>query len=255
MDAQQATIERAERVAAELERSPILKEAREREATETLMKRLLACAKIRDLKQQAEAVLPGLQMTFEEAEAELKANDDRRRELVAAVQKARAALWNEKQGFEGQLSRAKGELYDSAPPELAEAQTFFRDKIDELRKKTPNVQQRTGERNLITETRNMVTFTNAPAILGAVNYCRACVSELEQMKFEAAPDMEKVETMKRAIPGTETLTEIKSDKPLPGSRGPNERLRQIGIEQEWEYWKSVLTRKADKILRKHGMGR
>lgn len=234
---------------------PIGRRFKEEEEAERLAKRKAAAAEIAAANEEAETVLPGLRAKLAEAEDKLTAHDQRRQEVVAKVQEARAALWSAEQPLDGRRSRAEAVLYDTAPSELAEGQEFFRSRIDELRRKPANVQQRKGGKDLLHERVEMVTFTNAPAINEALTFCRACVSELEQMKFEAAPDMEKVETMKRAIPGTETLTEIKSDKPLPGSRGPNERLRQIGIEQEWEYWKSVLTRKADKILRKHGMGR
>ena len=229
---------------------PIGRRFKEEEEAERLAKRKAAAAEIAAANEEAETVLPGLRAKLAEAEDKLTAHDQRRQEVVAKVQEARAALWSAEQPLDGRRSRAEAVLYDTAPSELAEGQEFFRSRIDELRRKPANVQQRKGGKDLLHERVEMVTFTNAPAINEALTFCRACVSELEQMKFEATPDIGRIAEMRRSIPDVETLTKISSDKAIAGSKGMSVEIKLACMASEREHRKEVLEKKGDKLMRR-----
>lgn len=55
--------------------------------------------------------------------------------------------------------------------------------------------------------------SNRPAILSALEYCKAAITELENMKHAPALDAEKIAELKTGIPRIDVYTEFTGEKP------------------------------------------
>ena len=127
---------------------------------------------------------------------------------------------------------------------------FLRDKLDYLRSPGRISNSKAGgERNIFTETVKLKEESNYPAIIKAINYCRACIDELEKMKMKPVLDLEKIEAIKKGIPDINVFTEFTDEKPLPGSKGVNP-LHRFKSDSEMDWTIGKLNEKFKKVMRK-----
>jgi hypothetical protein len=239
----------AERILEELESHPLTRQIREEKAAEILREREAAAAKIEAIRQEAEAVIPGLQARLDGAKEELARHDEGRKVIQDKIAMTTAALMKTKQSFEHERGRAEEILLSNYDERIDEGIRFFRDHFDALRRKKADFQTHKGETNLFTWAKELVTFTNGPAINAGLYFSRCAVENLEAMKLEPRFDPEKIETLKRQIPDTGELTEITTEKPIPKDAADVNPLHLLPSDSEREWSMGKLLKKIDKVLR------
>ena len=208
--------EKAEKLLAELNDHPLTKKLREDKAAETLATRREVAGKIEVLRNEESAVLPKLQADLQEKEAVYAAAKTVLEGAAVKFQAATLALRQARLTFDTTILNCEASLLESADPAIDEAITFFRYKLDFLR--TPGRISRNAigaERNIFTEKKTVKQESNVPAINSAMAYCRAAITELENMKLAPAVDAERIAGLKAGIPKIDVYTEYTGEKPLP----------------------------------------
>jgi hypothetical protein len=194
---------------------PFIKKMIEEEANGILAKRTEACAKLADYRLDLEAHR-GINKDIDELRLKITEIDKQKEELLLEVNKKRAFLMTEKLGTESDIRQQEELLRTTYDTRIDEAIIFFRDKLDFLRSPGRITHDKRGvERNIFTDTQTVKGSSNYEAIITAINYCRACIQTLEEMKMLPACDMEKIEKMKKGIPPIDIYTEYSGEKPIP----------------------------------------
>ena len=241
------TIEDLKKTAAELEKSPMVLAFRAEEAARTLEERRIGAAKLRAAKEEAETIIPDALREIDALAADLAAHDESRAIIADKLTTARAELMQERQRLDRERAASEAALLSNYDPRIDMAILFFRDRFETLRAKHINAQHRTGETNIYTETKGVVTFSNVYAIEAALAYCRAAIDELEKMKLVADPDLDRIYELRKEIPDPDILTESVGSKPLPGSKGVNPlHLLPTDSEMDWKFGK--LAEKFKKVM-------
>ncbi|MDI6798097.1 MAG: hypothetical protein QMD09_14205, partial [Desulfatibacillaceae bacterium] len=216
-----------------LEKHPLTQQLKADEAAATLARRKAAAARIQALKTEREATLPGLIQAHKRA---LEAHEAAKKALGSLEADCRAAYIakvNKADHYQRGNAKATDVLHSTASPELDSAIAWFREKIETIRHQKPINQQRLdGRRDPVNDRQALLTFTNADAINKALAYCRQAIPALEALKMEPDFDAGKIEALKKSIPDTNELSEVRHSKkdsgwkprPVPNSDPVVERL-------------------------------
>lgn len=242
-------LERLKKLADELEKNPITIKQRAEEAAAILAQRKAAAEKIKDLKLDLEATRI-IQKDIDELNLKLAALDAEREEIKAAIYGKKYFIAKEKNDIAADIRQHEINLLTTYDSTIAAAINFFMAKLDYLR--SPGRITRIkdgGERNLITETVKLKEESNYPAILNAINYCRAAIEKLEQMKLIPDFDLGEIEALKKGIPSIDIFTAYEGEKPLPGSKGINP-LSRFPSDDLLAYTMGKLDEKFKKIMRR-----
>ena len=208
--------EKAEKLLAELNEHPLTKKLRDDKAAETLATRREVAGRIEVLRNDECAVLPKLQADLQEKEAVYAAAKTVLEGAAVKFQAATLALRQARLTFDTAIRTCEAALLQNYDPMIDESLLFFRDKLDFLR--TPGRISRNAigaERNIFTEKKTVKQESNVPAINSAMAYCRAAITELENMKLAPAVDAEKIAALKAGVPKIDVYTEYTGEKPLP----------------------------------------
>ena len=189
--------------------------AREAEAAANLAAREAAVGRIEGLREQAERILPGLQVELTAREAELAKHDAERQGILGKLAAARAALIGERQRIERETSKAEAVLLANYDPRIDGAIGWFRARREALLRKKPDTDISAEGVNVFTLTRGVVHRSNAGAISRALSYCLSSIRNLETMRLVPALDVARIEELKRGIPDISQMEEITGEKPLP----------------------------------------
>jgi hypothetical protein len=222
-----AAIEKAAKLTAELEKSPMLAALRAEEAAAILATRKEAAAKIEVLEKDRAAVIPKLQVDLEAKEGRHKKALSALDAAAGEFNRARAALSMESQSFDSAIHAQERVLIESADPAIDEAITFFRGKLDFFR--SPGRISRTAGgsiNNLFTWTRATKEESNLPAVNDALSYCQAAIRALEAAKLTPEVDLEKIEMLKTGVPDIDKYTKIVGEKPMDKGPDPSFLARQ-----------------------------
>ncbi len=244
-------LEKAEKLIAELDAHPATTKYREDKAAEILAKRRETTGRIEALRNEQAATIPKL-------EAERDATEGKYVEAKAALvgladdcRTATLALRTEGLRFNADIVKCENLLFETADPLIDEAITFFRDKLDELRK-PGRIDRRGGstEKNIFTWRKKTTEESNVQAILDAMAYGLAAIPELERMKLSPELDRARIEGMKAGIPRIDVYTESTVEKPMekvntdPRSLLPSDSEMQWSIGKLNEKFKKVMGRPA-----------
>jgi hypothetical protein len=205
-----------------LEAHPFTRKIREEREAEILQVRMEAAERLAHSKEEAARVLPELQAAEDAARQAVKTHDKQRRELEGAIARAAAARAEERLRLEREMAAAERILLENYSEKIDEAIMFFRDRFDALRAKKPSSDRDAGETNIFTLRKEIISYTNYPAIRDALAYCSRAIFELEQMRLSPALDAERIEELKRGIPDADAMTEYSSDKPILPPTPPSE---------------------------------
>jgi hypothetical protein len=244
------SLERAEKLADQLEKNPILRKMREDEAAENLSKRQAAAARIADLRLDLEATRI-LQTEIDSAVLNLAELDKQRAELADEIGRKRYFRATERGGIEAAIQHEEAALLDCYDRRIDEAITFFREHREFLLKKSIVEQERHGKPDIFTESKEVTVFSNYESIRRALTYCLAAIAALETMKLAPSPDLDRIEALRREIPDTDELREYNGEKATsrddPPGPGLLSALRRASDSYTDAVVDSVLE-KAKKIL-------
>jgi hypothetical protein len=193
-----------------------VKTLRADKAAETLATRRETAGRIEALRNEQAEVLPKLQADLEEKEAKFVAAKAALEGLASDCRAAALAVYSKRFAFDNTIRNCEASLLESADPAIDTAILFFKDKLDWLR--TPGRISRNAVgavRNIFTEKKTVKEESNVPAINSAMTYCRAAITELENMKLAPALDAEKIAELKAGIPKIDVYTEYVGEKPFP----------------------------------------
>lgn len=207
-------MEKMEKLQEMIEASPLTQQIIADKAAETLIKRKSAADRIEALKLEAETHAT-LQTEIDNSLAELASLDKTRQELKIDINKKYISLSQKRHAIEAGISHEEQILYDSYDPRIDETISFFRDKLDYLRK--PGRITKTGGKsiiNLFSWTRTMKGESNVKAIHDSIAYCQNAIKELEKMKLLPELDTLKLQAIKDGIPSTDVYEEITGQKPM-----------------------------------------
>lgn len=229
-----------------LESLPSTKQALESEKAETLAKRREAAAAIHAIEVDT-ATLAKLDREISNMAGHLKMLEDRRDGLANALNEKRAELGNAKNARDAEITMKRNFLFETAWPELAEAERFFMDKLAELRKPGRITIVKTGAiKNLISWKKSSAEESNEPAILEAMRYCMAAVRELQEMRLRPDLDRDRIEALKKGIPRIDRFTETTGEHPLPKDPDP---LAGFGTDESHEWSMRRLNAQFRKVMR------
>jgi hypothetical protein len=223
MDAAKKTLEL-------IEAHPYTRKLREEREAETLQVRTEAAERLARSKEEAARVLPELQAAEDAARAAVREHDKQRKDLEGAVARAAAARAVERLRLERETAAAERILLENYSEKIDEAITFFWERFEALRQKTPDSDKRIEGTNIFTEKKIFTVYSNYDAITAALRYIRAAMSELEAMKLTPAPDFARIEELRRGIPDTGEMQEYSSEKPFP--RDPPTEIEKIRMDEQ-----------------------
>jgi hypothetical protein len=212
---------------------PMVKAMKAEEAAKILGARQAAAAVIARAEKAAAVVVPGLEVELSKAQEDLAEHDRERKSFLDKVTTARIALAEERRRCDYDVSQAEGVLMGNYDARIDEAIRFFMERFDALRVKSPAKQTHKAGTNVFTETKTLLTYSNAPAIREALAYCTAAIRDLEAMKLTPAVPLERIEALRKGIPDADDMTELTAEKPLPRvNTDPLSMLRSDG-ERAW----------------------
>jgi hypothetical protein len=221
---------------------------KEEETAATLAKRKEAAGRIEELKKERDETLMRLRAERDESEekatlakAALDAATSARNE---AARKLSAAGFQ----FDNAIRLEELTLNETAAPEIDKAITFFRERLDFLRKPGRISTTNAGaELNLVGWKKNVRVQTNNPAIKQALAYCLGAIAQLEGMKLNPELDADTIDQLRAELPSIEVYTEFQGEKPLERAPGPRDGLPSDD-EMAWRF--GTLMEKAGKLLRR-----
>lgn len=238
----------AEKTLEFLERHPLTAKLREEEAARILAQRQEAGARIRELNAEAERTLPELQADVTVAQKALARHDTERQAFVDHVNAARLALMSERLRLDREKSQAETLLLESYDVRIDEAITFFRDKHDELRRRTVCTDTRRDGINLMNLTRRLIKRSNSAAIQDCLSYCQAAIRELEAMKLNPAFDAGRLEELKAGLPDADEMREHSTEKPM--EPGPPDPLKLLPSDSQIDWQLGKLTERFKRVMRR-----
>ena len=198
------------------DKHPLAEAYKQQKAAETLQHRLEAAERL-------EAVMAEIRAGFPEQEAalcsvleDLKAAE----KLVVALRAEAGQAYRDLQIAKADLDRKKQaietQLFSTYDQRIDEAQSFFRDRLDDLRRPGKISTRPMGAtRNLFTLTKEVRTESNYDAILEASAYCRDAIAKLESMKLLPEFPEAEIEALKQGVPSIDRYVEYCAERPLP----------------------------------------
>jgi len=212
---QRKEMERMEELRRVIEKSPLTKQIIAEEADKILEERLIAAAKLRETKKEAETTIPELEAEIVARLADLTRHDEERKAVLGKVVTARGALAKEKQRIDYDMCQAETVLLSNYDKAIDNGIAWFQERREALLRKKPDSQTHKTENNMFMMVKKFVTFSNRNAITDALSYSLNAIRELEAMKLMPAPDTSRIEALKKGIPDIDEMEEITSEKPFP----------------------------------------
>ena len=215
---------------------------------ETLAKRQAAAAAIERLNKEGEALSPLLSAKVEKLQGELAEADKQALTIREKTCEARRELTGARVRIPQEIGVFEAILLGTYDPGIDEAITFFRDKLDDLRKPGKiNHIGRAGENNLVNLTKTVTSESNVEALNAALAYCMASIRRLEALKLSPALDLQEIEKLKNGIPSIDVYTEFSGTKALPGSKDVNP-LHLLKSDEELALDMEKITKKFKKLI-------
>jgi len=217
---QSEKIERLAKLEKIISDSPLTRKIQEENEKESLRKRRGAVKKIEELEEER-AVLLDTRYEIQGREALLQAKKDELKKYEIEVRQKEFEFMSESLSFDVQINKLKNQLADTCDPQIQKDIEFFERQLSELRKPGAiHYQNRGAERNIFTEKKQLRQETNEQAVLDALKYCQNAIKQINEMKFDAEYDSNKVEEMKKGIPDFREYSE--SEIELNLEKGPEQ---------------------------------
>lgn len=225
-------LSKLEKLTKELETSPAFRKVREQAAAETLKEREAAASRIQELHSELEEAVVNPEIPkLEEMLAEI---ETQRKKLQNELQLKKQTISQAKFSLQARITKEKAFLGQSADPKIDEAIEFFKEKLDETRKKGIATNRIRAERNIANETKRVTLETNRKAVSDCLEYCQNALKILQNMKFDPIFDSARIDELKQMIPSTDFFQEIRGERKDRGggNRVPIRRsiMQEMGLQ-------------------------
>ena len=205
-----------ETIPAWFQQHPLLESFKKEKQAETLQRRQAAAQRLEAVNAEIAAGHPEQEASLSSILEDLKQAEKHVADLRAEAAEAGRTLRLLKADSERRRAAVEVELYSTYDQRIDEAQSFFRDRLDDLRK--PGVidsRPMGAERNLVTMRKETRTECNRDAVLEAMGYCMNAVTRLESLKLCPEYPAQEVEKLKEEIPAIDRYVEYCAERPLP----------------------------------------
>jgi hypothetical protein len=179
---------------------PLLREKREADQQAILERRKVAAEEIEATVESRNVVLEKIDEEIKVKKELVKEARERLKNLEFEAAKLGAERHQESFRTDNVIKANQRILYETYDSRIDEAQRFFLDKHDELRKVNISEQVRNDGRNLVTLKNKLIVYSNSQAATRAVEYCMSAYRQLEEMKTQPEYNHEEVENLKKNIP-------------------------------------------------------
>ena len=195
---------------------PLAAAFKQEQQAETLRHRQTAAEKLEGIQADIRAGFPEQEAALCSVLEDLKAAE----KLVVALRAEAGQAYRDLQIAKADLDRKKQaietQLFSTYDQRIDEAQSFFRDRLDDLRRPgTIDTQLMGAERDLIRQSKTVKMVCNGDSVREASAYCRDAIAKLELMKLIPEFQEAEVEKLKEEIPAIDRYVEYCAERPLP----------------------------------------
>ena len=233
-----------------LENSPSIRELREAEEAATLERRREAARKIQRIHRETDEAAERVKTELAEAEAVMKVAQARHDEAVAAVRALAARRFALSNEHSRRLNREIEVLHTSYDSILDSEISFWNEKLADFRRMEPDWQTRRGGRNLINWKQKLLTFTNRPAIMRAIDYCRKTIELLEDMKLAPEVDQELLTRLRKSIPDVGEYEEVIGERKIEADAADTNAFSGVKSDSQLDWEIRKLDEKAERLKRR-----
>ncbi|WP_045211748.1 hypothetical protein [Desulfonatronovibrio magnus] len=212
---------------------PLLDEKRELSRKEILNKRKAAADEITKAREGKELSLQKIEEDINGKKAEVQEARGKVKNLEFEMAGLQAEKQREQQRMESVIGANQKILIETYDRRIDEAQQYFLEKHDELRKVSISEQVRNEGRNIVNMKSKKVVYSNHASVKAALQYCMDAYRALDGMKMLPDFDPEEIEKIKSEIPDPRELVSHEAETP-------------IAENADWSLWK--LFRKIDAVL-------
>lgn len=172
-------------------------------------------AELERIEKEEISKIPHLMRAVGKAKTEYEHAEQELKKIKGKLWAAAADLRGVRYQIDRRQQEAEVALRALIDPAISDALSFFREKIDALRKTELKFQEYQAQENPITGKQAITRWTNSRATLEAINFCRAAIKELEKMVLRVEPDTARIEELKAGIPdhNRETIFEFVKERP------------------------------------------
>ena len=238
------TEHRQETIPSWFDKHPLAAAFKEQQQAETLKRRQAAAEKLEAVKAEIAEGFPEEEASLCSVLEDLKAAEKHVTALRAEAGQAGRTLRLLKADSEHRRDIIETQLYGNYDPRIDEAQSFFRDRLDDLRRPgVIDIVRMGAERNIFTMSKVVKVENNCNAINEALQYCRDAIKQLEAMKLIPEFPEAAVEDLKACVPSIDRYQEFTGEKPFP-----KDPPLDAGCPSDYEI--ESLLQKADKMIRR-----
>lgn len=171
-------------------------------------KRQAAATDLTRSTEAAAVLVAGYERSLQETKTAFADLRRQESELLAKQAEAGAKLRGETHGLSLKRSAAESFLRETSDPCIAEAISFFEEKIRFLcLPSTRYFAEGRGSKNAANFKQEITHQTNDDAIQKALEHCRFAISQLEAMRLSPEPDHAAIEKLRADVPDYKILTE------------------------------------------------
>jgi hypothetical protein len=219
----ESAVERLEKRLRDFQSLPFMRQIEREQAEAILERRQIAAEKIENLRKESEQEIPELQTILSKKKAEYQAAKDTFQNVERELREAKVKLSNRRFFFENAIAKQEQILIETSDSQIDEGIKFFQKRLEWLRGPGRISYSKGGsEKNLITMKTKTREESNLNSVHLALNYCKQAISALQEMKLYPEADIERIESMKSAIPDISVFETYTGERAL--EKGPSDNI-------------------------------
>lgn len=247
-DAIERTQELQERLD-KLEATPSIVEGREAERKAMIEKRHKAAAEAERIHEDTHKKMTECKEELAEAEAIMGKAKSELEQAEANVRALQAKKFGISNDNTRRANQQREILYSTYDPKIDSEIAFWNDKLAEFRGMKADYQTRAGARNLISWSKELLTYTNRESILKAVLYCQRAIEVLENMKLVPETNQKLIEELRKNVPDPLQYEEVHGERTIEADAADVNALAGLPSDSQLNWEMQKLMEKAEKVKR------
>ncbi len=198
------------------DKHPLAAAFKQEQEAKTLEQRRATAEQLEGIKTEIRAGFPAQEAALCSVLEDLKQTEKRLADLRREAGQAYRDLQISKAALDRKKQAVEVELYSTYDQRLDEAQGFFRDRLDDLRKPgTIDTRSMGSDRDLVKLNKVVKMVCNRDAVLEATGYCMNAITRLEALKLCPEYPAQEVEKLKQEIPPIDRYVEYCAERAMP----------------------------------------